>query len=232
MALSKKSKKAELKRSLITSQNPKSPISEQYRTIRTNIQFSAVDEEIKTLLVTSSGPGEGKSTTAANLAVVFAQQGKRVLLIDSDLRKPTVHYTFNFTNTFGLTNVLTRQSQFHEVIKESMEKNLYILTSGPIPPNPAELLSSKAMEQFMKDVEEEFDMILFDSPPVLAVTDGQILASKCDGTILVVSSGKTETEQAVKAKELLKASNSHILGVVLNSKKMENSNYYYYYGNH
>lgn len=232
LALSKKSKKAELKRSLITSQNPKSPISEQYRTIRTNIQFSAVDEEIKTLLVTSSGPGEGKSTTAANLAVVFAQQGKRVLLIDSDLRKPTVHYTFNFTNTFGLTNVLTRQSQFHEVIKESMEKNLYILTSGPIPPNPAELLSSKAMEQFMKDVEEEFDMILFDSPPVLAVTDGQILASKCDGTILVVSSGKTETEQAVKAKELLKASNSHILGVVLNSKKMENSNYYYYYGNH
>ncbi len=113
-----------------------------------------------------------------------------------------------------------------------MEKNLYILTSGPIPPNPAELLSSKAMEQLLKEVEEEFDMVLFDSPPLLAVTDGQILASKCDGTILVVSSGKTETEQAVKAKELLNAANSHILGVVLNNKKMENSNYYYYYGRH
>ena len=189
-------------------------------------------KKLKRLLVTSSGPGEGKSTTVANLAVVFAQQGKKVLLIDSDLRKPTVHYTFNFTNTFGLTNVLTKQSQLHDVVKESMEKNLYILTSGPIPPNPAELLSSKAMEQLMKDVEEEFDMVLFDSPPLLAVTDGQILASKCDGTILVVSSGKTETEQAVKAKELLNAANSHILGVVLNSKKMENSNYYYYYGRH
>ena len=113
-----------------------------------------------------------------------------------------------------------------------MEKNLYILTSGPIPPNPAELLSSRAMEQLMKDVEEEFDVVLFDSPPLLAVTDGQILASKCDGTILVVSSGKTETDQAVKAKELLNAANSHILGIVLNSKKMANSNYYYYYGRH
>ena len=232
LALNKNSKKTELKRSLITNQNPKSPISEQYRTIRTNIQFSAVDEDIRTIVVTSSGPGEGKSTTAANLAVVFAQQGKKVLLIDSDLRKPTVHYTFNYTNTFGLTNVLTRQAQLHEVINESMEKNLYILTSGPIPPNPAELLSSRAMEQLMKDVEEEFDVVLFDSPPLLAVTDGQILASKCDGTILVVSSGKTETDQAVKAKELLNAANSHILGVVLNGKKMANSNYYYYYGRH
>jgi capsular exopolysaccharide synthesis family protein len=230
LALNKISKKTELKRSLITNQNPKSPISEQYRTIRTNIQFSSVDEEIKTVLVTSSGPGEGKSTTVANLAVVFAQQGKKVLLIDSDLRKPTVHYTFNFTNTFGLTNVLTKQASLDEVVNASMEKNLYILTSGPIPPNPAELLSSKAMEQLMRDVEEEFDVVLFDSPPLLAVTDGQILASKCDGTILVVSSGKTETEQAVKAKELLNSANSHILGVVLNGKKMENSNYYYYYG--
>lgn len=234
LSLSKKAKQkaTEFKRKLITSQNPKSPISEQYRTIRTNIQFSSIDQEIKKIVVTSSGPGEGKSTTVANLAVVFAQQGKKVLLIDSDLRKPTVHYTFNFTNTFGLTNVLTRQSKLQDVIKESMEKNLYILTSGPIPPNPAELLSSRAMEHFLEEIEEEFDIILFDSPPLLAVTDGQILASKCDGTILVVGSGKTETDQAVKSKELLKAANSHILGVVLNGKKMESSNYYYYYGRH
>ena len=148
MALNKKTKKkaTELKRSLITIKDSKSPISEQYKTIRTNIQFSSVDKEFKTIVVTSSGPGEGKSTTIANLAVVFAQQGKKVLLIDSDLRKPTVHYTFNLTNTFGLTNVLTRQAELVDVVKESMEKNLYILTSGPIPPNPAELLGSKAME--------------------------------------------------------------------------------------
>ena len=148
--------------------------------------------------MTSAGPGEGKSTTIANLAVVFAQQGKKVLLIDADLRKPTVHYTFNFTNTFGLTNVLTRQSELLEVVKESSEKNLFVLTSGPVPPNPAELLGSKAMEHFMQEVSEEFDMVLFDAPPLLAVTDGQVLASKCDGAILVVSSGKTETENALK----------------------------------
>ena len=220
------------KRKLITKLDPKSPVSEQFRTLRTNIQFSSVDEEIKSIMVTSSGPGEGKSTTIANLAVVFAQQGKKVLLIDSDLRKPTVHYTFNLTNTFGLTNVLTRQSELLNVVKESMEKNLYILTSGPIPPNPAELLGSRAMEQVLKEAEEEFDMIFFDAPPLLAVTDGQVLASKCDGTILVVSSGRTETEQVVKAKELLDSANSHIIGVVLNNKKLDMANQYYYYGEH
>lgn len=233
LALNKKTKKkaTELKRSLITSKEPKSAISEQYRTIRTNIQFSSVDKDMKTIVVTSSGPGEGKSTTIANLAVVFAQQGKKVLLIDSDLRKPTVHYTFNLTNTFGLTNVLTRQAEFHEVVKESMEKNLYILTSGPIPPNPAELLGSKTMEHLLKELHEEYDMILFDTPPLLAVTDAQILASKSDGAILVVSSGKTETEQALKAKELLNAAKSHIIGVVLNNKKLQkNTQHYYYYG--
>ncbi|MCQ6274664.1 CpsD/CapB family tyrosine-protein kinase [Bacillus sp. V3B] len=232
MALNKKTKKKaiELKRSLITNNDPKSPISEQYRTIRTNIQFSSVDQEFKTMVVTSSGPGEGKSTTVANLAVVFAQQGKKVLLVDADLRKPTVHYTFNLMNTFGLTNVLTRQSELGGVVKESVEKNLYILTSGPIPPNPAELLGSKAMEHFMKEVVEEFDMVLFDAPPLLAVTDGQVLASKCDGVILVVGSGKAEAEQVVKAKELLDAAKSHIIGVVLNNKKMQNSDQYYYYG--
>ena len=232
MALNKKTKKKskELRRSLITVDDPKSPITEQYRTIRTNIQFSSVDREMKTIVVTSAGAGEGKSTTIANLAVVFAQQGKKVLLIDADLRKPTVHYTFNYTNTFGLTNALTKQAELQEVIKESQEDNLFVLTSGPIPPNPAELLGSKAMEQLLKEVEKEFDMVLFDAPPLLAVTDAQVLASKCDGAILVVSSGRTETEQAVKAKELLEAANSHIIGVVLNNKKMDKGKDYYYYG--
>ncbi|WML28505.1 CpsD/CapB family tyrosine-protein kinase [Neobacillus sp. OS1-33] len=208
----------------------KSPISEQYRTIRTNIQYSSVDQEVKTLMVTSSGPGEGKSTTVANLAVVFAQQGKKVLLVDADLRKPTVHYTFNQTNTFGLTSVLTKQMTLDKAISETEGKNLFVLTSGPIPPNPAELLSSRVMEQFFHDAQELFDIVLFDTPPVLAVTDAQILANKCEGTILVVSSGKTERDPVVKAKELLDSAQSKLLGVVLNNKKIQNTNYYYYYG--
>lgn len=225
-----KKKMSELKRKLITKLNPKSPISEQYRTIRTNIQFSSVDKEIRSILVTSSGPTEGKSTTVANLAVVFAQQGKTVLLIDSDLRKPTVHYTFNLTNTFGLTNVLAKQANLKDTMVQTDEKNLYVLPSGPIPPNPAELLGSKAMEDLMENVLQEFDIVLFDTPPVLAVTDAQILANRCDGTILVVSSGKTEIEQAVKAKEALLSVNATILGTVLNNKKVKQDQYYYYYG--
>ena len=231
MALKNKKKTLfEHKRKLITKLSPKSPISEQYRTIRTNIQFSSIDKEVRSLIVTSSGPGEGKSTTIANLAVVFAQQGKTVLLVDTDMRKPTVHYTFNLTNTFGLTNVLTKQTGLMEAVNRSDEKNLFVLTSGPIPPNPAELMGSKAMDEFLETAYQEFDLVLFDTPPVLAVTDAQILANRCDGTILVVSSGKTEIEQATKAKELLLAANAKILGVVLNNKKMKENQYYYYYG--
>lgn len=224
--------KLDSKRKLIAKFNPKSPISEQFRTIRTNIQFSAVDEEVRSIMVTSSGPGEGKSTTAANLAIVFAQQGKTVLLVDADLRKPTVHYTFNLPNTFGMTNVLTKRMDLKEAVVETDEKNLFVLSSGPIPPNPAELLGSKSMTEVFERFYEEFDIIVMDTPPVLAVTDAQILSNKCDGTILVVSSGKTGTEQAIKAKELLNAASCNLLGVVLNNKKMQkNSQYYYYYGN-
>ncbi|WP_043931175.1 CpsD/CapB family tyrosine-protein kinase [Bacillus sp. EB01] len=218
------------KRKLITKLDPKSPISEQYRTLRTNIQFSSVDEEIKKIMVTSSGPGEGKSTTTANLAVVFAQQGKSVLLIDADLRKPTVHYSFNLTNTIGLTNVLSHQVELKEAINETDVKGLYVVSSGPIPPNPSELLGSRMMDSFIKEAEGKFDIVLFDTPPVLAVTDAQILSNKCDGTILVVSSEKTEIEQAVKAKELLATAQAKVLGVVLNNRKFEKNQQYYYYG--
>ncbi|WP_413305695.1 CpsD/CapB family tyrosine-protein kinase [Bacillus sp. 1P10SD] len=230
MALRNGKKANTNKRTIVAMLDPKSPISEQYRTIRTNIQYSSVDKEVKTLLVTSSGPGEGKSTTVANLAVVFAQQGKKVLLVDADLRKPTVHYTFNQTNTFGLTSVLTKQVSLENAIADTEEKNLFVLTSGPVPPNPAELLSSHAMEQLLQDAHEAFDLILFDTPPILVVTDAQILANKCEGTLLVVSSEVTEKEQAVKAKELLEAAQSKLLGVVLNNKKLQDTNYYYYYG--
>ncbi|WP_245399892.1 CpsD/CapB family tyrosine-protein kinase [Niallia sp. Man26] len=233
MLINKKTNKKRLldsRRKVIAQYDPKSPISEQYRTIRTNILFSSVDEEIRTIMITSTGPGEGKSTTAANLAVVFAQQGKTVLLVDADLRKPTVHYTFNTINTSGLTSVLTSQISLMEAVQAYDEKNLFILPSGPIPPNPSELLSSRAMKNFMDQALEEFDIVLFDTPPVLAVTDAQILANICQGSLLVVSSGSTEKESLMKAKELLSASNGKILGVVLNNKKLDKHNNYYYYG--
>lgn len=226
----KKSKKTDHRRKLIAKRLPKSPVSEQYRTLRTNIQFSFLDGDLKTLLVTSAGPGEGKSTTTANLAVVFAQQGKKVLLVDADMRKPTVHYTFNLLNTRGLSSVILRQTTLEEAVEEGGVENLYVLPSGPIPPNPAEMLDSKAMDEFLAEAENNYDLIIFDSPPILAVTDAQILANKCDASIFVVSSEKTEREMAVKGKELLASAKGKFLGVVLNNRRQTQSNYYYYYG--
>lgn len=217
-------------RSLITHNNPKSPISEQYRTIRTNIQFSSVDSDHKVIMVTSTGPGEGKSTTVANLAVVLAQQGKSVLLIDGDLRKPTVHYTFKVSNIYGVSTVLTRQKSLNEAIVPSKIPDLFILPSGPVPPNPSELLNSKAMDVLLEEVSAMYDYVLFDTPPILAVTDGQLLANKCDGVILVISSGKTDKEGALKAKELLENAQAKIIGSVLNAKDVEQNSFYYYYG--
>lgn len=226
----KKTKVSDFKRKLVVKNDPKSPVSEQYRTIRTNIQFSQIDNEIRTLMVTSSGPGEGKSTTVANLATVFAQQGNKVLLVDADMRKPTVHYTFSITNTFGLTTVLTKQSDLDDAVTQIDTSNLYVLSCGPIPPNPSELLSSRAMDEFLETALNVYDLVIFDTPPVLVVTDAQLLANKCDGTVLVVSSGFTEKENAVKAKEQLTTSKAKLLGVILNNKKQEQSQYYYYYG--
>jgi protein-tyrosine kinase len=217
-------------RSLIAARMPKSPVSEQYRTVRTNIQFSVVDEEVRSIIVTSPGPGEGKSTTAANLAVVFAQQGKKVLLVDADLRKPTVHYTFRVENIYGLTRVLTKQVALDEAVQLCEVENLHILSSGPIPPNPAELLSSRSMKELLEEVYSLYDIVIFDTPPVLAVADAQILSHHVDASILVVSSGKTEQEAALKAKEALTVGKSKLLGVVLNGKKRKDHHYYYYYG--
>ncbi|WP_128896392.1 CpsD/CapB family tyrosine-protein kinase [Longirhabdus pacifica] len=205
-------------------------MAEQYRSIRTNIQFSSVDAEVETIAVTSSKPSEGKTTTAANMAVVFAQQGKKVLLVDADLRKPTVHYTFKLQNRFGLTNVLTNQISLQQGLQDAETEHLSILTSGPIPPNPAELIGSNRMTALMDSVKQQYDLIVFDTPPILAVTDAQVLSNQCDGTILVVNSGSTEVDQAKKAKELLQGVNAKILGVVLNQATAQQNEYYAYYG--
>jgi len=214
-------------RSLISLTNPKSSIAEQFRTVRTSMQFSSVDTDLQSVVVTSPNPGEGKSTITANLAVVFAQQGKRVLLIDSDLRKPTVHYTFHTENHVGLSNVLTRQVTLQEAVKTSRQENLWILTSGPIPPNPSELLGSKGMNALLDEVKNEYDFVILDSPPVLAVTDAQVLANLTDGVVLVISSGNTKIDSAKKAKERLESAKAKILGVVHNNKKEQDNPYYY-----
>lgn len=221
----------ETARKVISFTNPRSYVAEQFRTLRTNINFSSPDSDIRSLLVTSAAPSEGKSTASANLAVVFAQEGKRVLLVDADMRKPTTHYTFHMGNTQGLSSVLTRQIEAETAIRKTEVERLDLLTCGPIPPNPAELLASKSMDALIEQLKETYDIIIFDAPPVLSVTDGQILASKCEGTILVVNSGTTEKEMALKAKEAIASSNSRLIGAVLNNFILPKDNYYYqYYG--
>ncbi|OZU88247.1 capsular biosynthesis protein [Virgibacillus indicus] len=217
-------------RHLIAKLNPKSPITEQYRTVRTNLQFASVDEELTSMLVTSSGPGEGKSMTTANLAVVYAQQGKKVLLIDADLRKPTVHYTFRLDNLRGLSNVLVGENTLNETINRTDVENLDVISCGPIPPNPAELLASRKMNHLLKEAKMSYDIVIFDTPPVLAVTDAQILANIVDGSLLVIRSKHTEVEAATKAKEALEPAKAKLLGTVLNDREKKHSNYYYYYG--
>lgn len=217
-------------RHLITKLSPRSPVSEQYRTVRTNLQFAMVDKELEALVVTSSGPEEGKSMTTANLAVVYAQQGKKVLLIDADLRKPTVHYTFRLDNLQGLSSVLVGEESFEDAINTTDVENLDVISCGPIPPNPSELLGSRRMQAVLQKAKEFYDVVIFDTPPVLAVTDAQILTNIADGALLVIRSNQTEFEAVERAKDALNTSHGKLLGTVLNDRDKKSSNYYYYYG--
>lgn len=216
--------------SLITLVDPSSPVSEQYRTIRTNIQFaSSVDHKLQTIVVTSSGPSEGKSTTSANLAVVFAKSGQKVLLVDADMRKPTVFKTFQLTNEVGLSTVLSTSTSIDKAAQKTSIENLSVLTSGPKPPNPSELLGSMRMDQVIKEARNLYDIVIFDMPPIVAVTDAQIMASKVDGTLLVVRENVTKKESVTKARELLQLVNARVLGVVYNGAEQSKDQGYYYY---
>lgn len=217
---------------LITHLDPKSPVSEAYRALRTNLQFSKIDKNIQMVLVTSSGPKEGKSTTSANLAIAMAQSGKRVVLVDGDLRRPVVHSIFGLGKDDGITNYLMDDIDYKTMIKKSIMENLYIIPSGVLPPNPSELLASHKMEELLKKLRTDFDFIIFDTPPVIAVTDAAILATRVDGAIVVVKSNHTNRDALIRAKSLLDAVDSHILGALLNGVEaggMYGTYYYYYY---
>lgn len=220
------------KRQLITLANARSPVTESYRALRTNIDFSSIDDNLQVIMVSSAGPGEGKSTTIANLAVAYAQSERKTLLIDADLRKPTAHHTFSVSNRWGLSSVISKQCTIEEVVQALEIPNLSVITSGVIPPNPAEMLGSNRMTAIIQHLKSIYDIILIDTPPLLAVTDAQIVASKCDGAILVVDQGRVKRDIGKKAIQNLQAVNARILGVVLNNvkRKANEEAYYYYYG--
>lgn len=218
---------------LITVSEPKSTIAEQFRTIRTNIQFSQVDQAINAILVTSAEKSEGKSTVSANLAVTWANQGQNTLLIDADLRRPTVHRTFNVSNMFGLTSLLTSDGPFDytKTLHATAIKNLYVMPSGPIPPNPSELLNTHKMNQVIADLKKNFDFVIFDVPPVGAVSDAQILSTKVDGAVLVIPQGIATKRGVLHAKEALENVHAKILGAVMNRVDGAQDRYYGdYYG--
>jgi succinoglycan biosynthesis transport protein ExoP len=196
---------------------PRSPVAEAYRTLRTNVEFAAVDAQLKTLLVASSVPGEGKTTTAANLAVVFAQAGHATILLDADFRKPGVHKIFDLPNTRGLSTLLRKdETSIDEAAQGTEQDNLRVITTGPLPPNPAELLGSKRMQSVLERLATTADLVVIDSPPLQAVTDSAILAAIVDGTVFVVEARRTRRGAVRSAREALAKAGASVLGVVLN----------------
>ncbi|HHV58977.1 MAG TPA: CpsD/CapB family tyrosine-protein kinase [Clostridiaceae bacterium] len=205
-------------------------VEESYRALRTNIQFCCVDKQIKTLAVTSCNPEEGKTTTAINLAIFNAKAGSNVLLVDCDLRKPAIAKRFGIRNPLGLTNFITGHATLDKVANETSIPNLSVISCGPIPPNPSELLTSKMFTSFLSNMEEFYDIIIIDTPPLGAIIDAAIISSKTDGVILVLSSGKVDFKSAKKVISQLEQANARILGTVLNKvNKKSYGNYYSYY---
>lgn len=214
----------------IVDKKPKSIAAEAYRTLRTNIQYSSFDEEVRTIVITSSEPGEGKSTTAGNIALSFAQADKRTIIIDCDLRKPSLHKKFKVSNSVGLSDVLIGKEKIDTVLFKFDDK-LDVITSGKLPPNPSEMLGSKTMERLLLALKERYDIIILDTAPLQAVTDAQILSTKADGIILVVRAEATKRESVLQAKSLIEKVGGKILGTVLNGVEASRDKYYYYYGN-
>lgn len=213
---------------IITHKDPRSPAAEAYRMLRTNLQFSSPDKPVRSLLVTSAIPGEGKTTTAVNLAVTMAQTGNKVLLVDGDMRKPSIHKALVLNNYYGLSNLIVSDESAKGLAQLSWVDNLYALTSGPVPPNPAELLSSKRARSLFANFEQEYDMVIVDSPPVGVGSDAVILSTLTAGALLVMDYGEVAKEQAKIVVEQLLKVKANILGVVLNRVPAKSAGYYYY----
>ena len=219
---------------LVTQNDPKNPAAEAYRVIRTSVQFAQAGKELKTIAITSCTPNEGKSMTIANLAIVLTQAGKSVLIMDCDMRNPTVHKNFNLSNKVGLSSCISMGTAVADAVQETAIEGLDALTAGVIPPNPSELLGSERMQNILQRAKEEYDYVLIDTPPVLPVTDSLVLGSMVDGLILVIDSGEIKVEMAREVKNQLVHAGANILGVVLNKVRSEHHGYgygyYYYYG--
>jgi receptor protein-tyrosine kinase len=208
-----------------------SPASEAYKALRTNLLFSTIDRQLKTIVVTSAGPGEGKSRTAANLAVVLAHAGQKTLLIDADFRRPSLHRIFGRIRNVGLSNLSVQDAdQQHAISAVEHVTNLWLMTSGPVPPNPSELLGSGRMKELISQLLSHFTYLIFDTPPINAVTDAAILAAYADGTILVVEHGRTTFPALRHAKQLLDRVGARTIGVVMNKVRASGSSYSYAYG--
>lgn len=219
---------------LVAYSEPKSAAAEAYRTLRTNITFASPDKPVHTLLVTSTSPDDGKSTTIANLAITFAAAGSPTVLVDADLRRPHLHTIFGLQNDAGLTTLVAEMARNRGgaapplPLQQTQVENLQVLTSGPVPPNPAEILSSQRMGELLAMLRSQAEYVLIDTPPIIAVTDAGVLASRVDGVLLVINAGKTKRELAVKARDMLRQVNANILGVVLNNAQVDKSAYAYY----
>ena len=217
---------------IISHKNPKSIIAESVKILRTNLQFSNVDGTLKTIMITSSVPGEGKSFTSSNLSVAFAQLGMRVLVVDCDMRRGTQHKQFTVTNTNGLSDLLIDSTlDYAKYIKPTKVDNLYIITAGTVPPNPSELLSSKSFENFVSSMKEMFDIVIFDLPPVTVVPDAAIVATKVDKTVIISRIKVTPMEELEKTKKMLENVGANIAGVVVNGVKTSGKKYYGKYYN-
>lgn len=216
---------------LIVHDDPKAVGSEAFRTLRTNLQFTSPDQDLKSILLTSAGPGEGKSTVSANLAVAWSQSGAKVVLVGCDLRKPVLHEMFSIRNVPGLSAVLSGAASLKDAIVSSNIPGLDVIPAGPVPPNPAELLQSKAMVSVIEELEENYDMVILDGTPVIAVTDAAVMSNQVDGIVLVIGSNQVPREMALQAKTLLDQAQAKLLGVIMNKVKFKESNMYYYYYN-
>ena len=211
----------------IVEKKPKSVAAEAYRSLRTNIQYSSFDNKYQTLVVTSANPGEGKTTVAGNLALALAQGESKVLLVDCDMRRPSIHKTFKISNTYGISDLLVGNKKL-ESVANKYNDNLSIVPAGKIPPNPAEMLASKAMTAFLEEMKNYFDYIVLDTPPLQAVTDAQVLSTKVDGSLIVVRAGVTKKDAVHNAVSIIKKVKGNIIGTVLNVAETKKEKYYYY----